>query len=70
MKRTIFLLTALLLVWIFPAQAVVGMDAFVVDTDTIGGGDSFIPIPACYEVYKTIKNLGESGFMNHPGILR
>ncbi|MBR3741079.1 MAG: hypothetical protein IKN04_11605 [Clostridia bacterium] len=65
MKRTIFLLTALLLVWISPAQAVVGMDAFVVDTDTTGG-DSFIPIPACYEVYKTIKNLGESGFMNHP----
>ncbi len=65
MKRTIFLLAAVLLLWVPPAQAVVGMDAFVADTDTTGG-EKFIPIPAAYEVYGTIKNLGADGFMNHP----
>ena len=34
MKRIVFLLTALLLLWVPAAQAVVGMDAFVADTDT------------------------------------
>lgn len=43
------------------AQAVVGMDAFVADED-----QNFIPLPAAYEVYDTIINLGEAGFMNHP----
>ena len=66
MKRVFFLLTACVCLWTSSAFAVVGMDAFVVDTDTTAGGNNFIPIPACYEVYTTIKNLGESGFMNHP----
>lgn len=43
------------------AQAVVGMDAFVADRD-----ESYIPIPAAYEVYATFKNLDDYGFMNHP----
>ncbi len=66
MKKAFILSLALLLLWIPAAQAVVGMDAFVVDTDTTDGGDNYIPIPAAYEVYGTIKNLGENGFMNHP----
>ncbi len=65
MKRFFFLLAALLLLSAPAAQAVVGMDAFVADTET-AGGDNFIPIPAAYEVYGTIKNLGADGFMNHP----
>ena len=40
------MLTALLLLWTSSAQAVVGMDAFVVDTDTLGSGDNFICAPA------------------------
>ncbi len=60
------LLTALLLMYLTPALAVSGMEAFVVDTDLTDGKDNYIPIPACYEVYTTIKNLGEPGFMNHP----
>ena len=66
MKRVLLLSLALLLLWLPTAQAVVGMDAFVVDTDTNDSGDTFIPIPAAYEVYTTIKNLGDAGFMNHP----
>ena len=66
MKRLLLLSTALLLLWLPSAHAVVGMDAFVADTDAADPGNSFIPIPAVYEVYTTIKNLGESGFMNHP----
>ncbi len=66
MKRLLLLSTAFLLLWLPSACAVVGMDAFVADTDTADPGNSFIPIPAVYEVYTTIKNLGESGFMNHP----
>ena len=48
------------------ARAIVGMDAFVVDTDTMDGTDTYLPIPAAYEVYTTVRNLGEAGFMNHP----
>ena len=66
MKRTFFLFLALLMLWTPAALAVVNMDAFVVDTDTTDGSDNYIPIPAAYEVYGTIKNLGEDGFMNHP----
>ena len=66
MKRVLMLSLALLLLWLPTAQAVVGMDAFVVDTDTNEVGDTFIPIPEAYEVYTTIKNLGDAGFMNHP----
>ena len=66
MKRVLMLSLALLLLWLPTAQAVVGMDAFVVDTDTNEPGDTFIPIPEAYEVYTTIKNLGGAGFMNHP----
>ena len=66
MKRTFFLFLALLMLWTPAALAVVNMDAFVVDTDTTDGSDNYIPIPAAYEVYGTIKNLGENGFMNHP----
>lgn len=66
MKKVLFLSLALLLAWLPAAQAVVGMDAFVVDTDTTDPGNNFVPIPAAYEVYTTIKNLGEAGFMNHP----
>ena len=66
MKRVLFLSLVLLMLWLPPAQAVVGMDAFVVDTDTTDPDNSFVPIPAAYEVYTTIKNLGEAGFMNHP----
>ena len=40
MKRFFFLLIALLLMWTSSASAVVGMDAFVVDTDTNDGGVS------------------------------
>lgn len=66
MKRFFLLLFALLILGLSPAQAVVGMDAFVADTDATDPGNTFVPIPAAYEVYVTIKNLGESGFMNHP----
>ena len=66
MKRFFLLLSALLFLYLPAAQAVVGMDAFVADTDNTDPGDTFVPIPAAYEVYTTIKNLGESGFMNHP----
>ena len=66
MKRALFLSLVLMLAWLPAARAVVGMDAFVADTDAADPGSSFIPIPAAYEVYTTIKNLGESGFMNHP----
>ena len=59
------LLTAFLLIS-YPAQALVGMSAFVADTDSSADPNSFIPIPAVYEVYRTIKNLGDEGFMNHP----
>ncbi len=65
-KRMLALTAALLLLWAPAAQAVVGMDAFVVDTDTTNGSDNYMPIPAAYEVETTIKNLGEAGFMNHP----
>ena len=66
MKRVLTLALALLFLGLPTAQAVVGMDAFVVDTDTTEQGDTFIPIPEAYEVYTTIKNLGDAGFMNHP----
>ena len=66
MKRVWLLSLAFLLLWLPTAQAVVGMDAFVVDTDTNDSENNFIPIPAAYEVYTTIKNLGDAGFMNHP----
>lgn len=66
MKRVLFLSLALLMLWLPSARAIVDMDAFVVDTDTTDPGNNFIPIPAAYEVYTTIKNLGEAGFMNHP----
>lgn len=66
MRRIFALAAVLALIWIPLAEAVVGMDAFVTDTDATDPGNSFVPIPAAYEVYATIKNLGESGFMNHP----
>ena len=60
MKRHIrlllLLLTAMLLCG-FRAQALVGMSAFIVDTDSNDSADNYIPIPAVYEVYRTIKNL-------------
>lgn len=61
MKKLSALLLALLLLWPHAGLAVVGMDAFVADED-----QNFIPMPAAYEVYDTIKNLGDAGFMNHP----
>ncbi len=70
MKKTFFrlwiLLAALMTACLPGARAIVGMDAFVVDNDTTDGEDNYIPIPACYEVCATIKNLGDTGFMNHP----
>ena len=67
MKKKVLLLSlAFLLLWAQTAQAVVGMDAFVVDPDSTNTENNFVPIPAAYEVYDTIKNLGEAGFMNHP----
>ena len=65
-KRILLLSLALLMLWMSTAQAVVGMDAFVVDPDSTSAENNFVPIPAAYEVYDTIKNLGEAGFMNHP----
>ena len=65
-KKVLLLLLAFLLLWAQAAQAVVGMDAFVVDPDSTDTDHNFVPIPAAYEVYDTIKNLGEAGFMNHP----
>lgn len=59
------LLTALILIT-SQVQALVGMDAFVTDAGSNGKSDRYIPIPAVYEVYRTIKNLGDEGFMNHP----
>ena len=59
------ILLAYLLLSCFPAHALVGMSAFVVDTNSAGDTD-YIPIPAVYEVYRTIKNLGENGFMSQP----
>lgn len=66
MKKVFLLSLALLMMWLPAAQAVVGMDAFVVDPDSATAENAFSPIPAAYEVYTTIKNLGEAGFMNHP----
>lgn len=71
MKKTVFRLAflslAFLMLWTPFAHAVVGMDAFVADTeDTAGSDTNYIPIPAAYEVYTTVKNLGEAGFMKHP----
>ena len=62
MKRIFTLLLALLFVLgATGASAVVGVDAFVADKD-----ETYIPIPAAYEVIATIKNLGEFDFMKHP----
>lgn len=69
MKRHIRLLLLLLTAMLlcdFRAQALVGMSAFIVDTDSNDSADNYIPIPAVYEVYRTIKNLGDAGFMSHP----
>ena len=66
MKKALLFITLMLLLVPPRAMAVVGMDAFVADTDRTGGQDSYIPIPAAYEVHTMIKNLGEYGFMNHP----
>ncbi|MBQ8160055.1 MAG: hypothetical protein IJ083_04810 [Clostridia bacterium] len=63
------ILLALFLVLLFTTQsalAVVGMDAFVSDPDSTGSDNVFVPVPEAYEVYSTIKNLGDAGFMNHP----
>lgn len=57
-KFATLLLAALLLMQSF---ALAETEAFVADQD-----ENFIPVPAAYEVYGTIKNLGEYGFMNHP----
>ena len=66
MKRILILSLTLLMILMPTAQAIVGMDAFVVDPDSADTENAFVPIPAAYEVYGTIKNLGEAGFMNHP----
>lgn len=66
MKRVFVLALIALMLYLPSAQAVVGMDAFVVDTESSETDNNFVPIPAAYEVYTTIKNLGEAGFMNHP----
>lgn len=60
MKRFCLILLILLLM-LQSAQAAVGVDAFVADKD-----ENFIPVPAAYEVYTTIKNLGDGDFMKHP----
>ncbi|MBQ9306731.1 MAG: hypothetical protein IJ229_02300 [Clostridia bacterium] len=66
MKRALFLVLALLIFCNGTAHAVMGMDAFVIDPESTGSQNNFVPIPAAYEVYDTIKNLGDAGFMNHP----
>lgn len=67
MKKKIMLLALVFLLALGgQAQAVVGMDAFVPDPESTDTQNSFVPVPAAYEVYATIKNLGEAGFMNHP----
>lgn len=60
MKRFCACLLAMLLM-IPTAFAAVGVDAFVADQD-----ENYIPVPATYEVYTTIKNLGDGDFMKHP----
>lgn len=60
------LLAALLLVQSACALAIASRygEAF-----TLAGEGSIVPIPAAYEVYTTVKYLGDAGFMNHPGDL-
>ncbi|MBQ8137473.1 MAG: hypothetical protein IJ174_08580 [Clostridia bacterium] len=65
-SRMAALAMVFLIIFMCGASAVVGVDAFVADTDDTDGKDNFIPIPAAYEVYKIIKNLGGGDFMKHP----
>ncbi len=61
MKKLLAFTLIFLIVLPTSALAIVDMDAFVADEE-----ENFIPVPTTYEVYGTIKNLGDAGFMNHP----
>lgn len=61
MKKLVLFSLVLMLLAQAPLSALAMPDAFVEDSEK-----NYVPVPAVYEVYGTIKNLGDAGFMNHP----
>ncbi len=64
MKKIVFQLLGFLLCFCMlykPQRVLAEEQSYVVDTK-----DNLVPIPKSYTAWGSIKNLGETGFMNHP----